>query len=67
MLAFRRLEGAEVETDFKWNILAAMTAMKSSWIKVNELTIRHCYRKCGFVKTELHDLEEEHDELTYIK
>ena len=55
ILAVRHLEAAETETDFKWNVLDAMIAMKSSWSKVNESAIRNCYRKCGFLQAEQND------------
>eukprot|EP00795_Rhopilema_esculentum_P009563 gene9563-17311_t len=65
ILAARHLGAAEADTNFKWNILDAMIAIKSSWNKVKEFTIKNCYQKCGFMQTERNLVEEnDNDELS---
>jgi len=60
-LAVRRLQAAEADTTFKWNILDAKTAIKSRWSRANESTIRNYCRTCGFMQAKQDELKEEYD------
>lgn len=41
-----------------------MIALKSSWSKVNEPSIRNCNRCCGYMQAEDIDIEQDNNELS---
>ncbi|XP_060788774.1 tigger transposable element-derived protein 4-like [Neoarius graeffei] len=51
ILATRRLEAAEKDEQFKWDLLDALFAIKTSWANVETSTIINVYRKVGFIST----------------
>ena len=48
ILADKRLQAAEANTDFNWDILDCLMAVKDSWKQVKRETIVNCWRKAGF-------------------
>ena len=52
ILANRRLETADNDTPFSWDILDAVIALKRAWMKVTAQTITNCYMNARFKASE---------------
>ena len=57
-MAARRLEAAETETPFKWDMLDCLIAVKSSWRQVKTSTVVNCWRQAGFVADDANRIDD---------
>lgn len=49
-MAYHRLQAAETKSEFKWDILDCLLAVKSAWKQVKPETVVNCWRKAGFAE-----------------
>ena len=47
-LAARRLNAYENNSEFSWNLLDCMLAVRNAWRQVSRETVANCFQKCGF-------------------
>lgn len=64
ILATRRLNAIEGNTQFKWDLLDTMYAIKTSWESVKQTTVANCFCSTGFVE---HEDSEDKDEDPFQK
>ena len=62
ILADKRLQAAEANIDFKWDILDCLIATRDSWKQVKRETIVNCWRKAGF-EVQMPAVQQENDEV----
>ena len=62
ILADKRLQAAEANIDFKWDILDYLISIRDSWKQVKRETIVNCWRKAGF-EFQMPTVQQENDEV----